>query len=112
MKFYVAIHRPNDYNHSTEITQEILKDIDQVNEEMVDAGVRVFVGGLKSQSQAKAIHRSANGSLTVMDGPYLETKEYIDGFWVLDVQSVEDAVEWGKKAATACRGCVEIRPFH
>lgn len=112
MKFYVAIHRPNNYDHSVEITREVMNEIDQVNDDMVDAGVRVFVGGLRSQSEAKAIHRSSDGTLTTTDGPYLETKEYIDGFWVLEVPSVEEAVEWGKKAAAACRGSVEVRPFH
>lgn len=112
MKFYVAIHRPSDYDHSIEITKEVINDIDHVNDEMVSAGIRVFVGGLRSQSEAIAIRRSSDGSLTTTDGPFLETKEYIDGFWVLDVQTIEEAVEWGKRAASACRGSVEIRPFH
>ncbi|MBL8069411.1 MAG: hypothetical protein JNM28_13265 [Armatimonadetes bacterium] len=112
MKFYVAIHRPTGYDHSVEITREVIDDIDQVNDEMVRAGIRVFVGGLRSPSEAKAIHRSSDGSLAITDGPFLETKEYIDGFWVLEVPTMEEAVEWGKKAAAACRGSVEVRPFH
>ena len=112
MKFYVAIHRPAHYDHSVEITKAVMDDIGQVNQEMVDAGVRVFVGGLQSRTNAKAIHRAADGELSVTDGPFLETKEYVDGFWVLEVASIEEAVEWGKKAAAACRGSVEVRPFH
>ena len=112
MRFYVAIHRPKDYNHSQDVTREVMNDIDKVNDDMVDAGIRVFVGGLRPQSESKSIHRGPDGTLTTTDGPYLETKEYIDGFWVLEVQTVEDAVEWGKKAAAACRGSVEVRPFH
>lgn len=112
MQVYVAIHRPADYDHSVEITRAVMDDIDRVNQEMVEAGVRVFVGGLQSPAKAKAIHRAADGKLSVTDGRYLETTEYIDGFWVLDVASIEEAVEWGKKAAAACRGAVEVRPFH
>lgn len=112
MKYYVAIHRPRNYDHSVEITREVMNDIDQLNDEMVDAGIRVLVGGLKPPKEAVAIHRSSDGTLKTTDGPYLETKEYVDGFWVLDVQTVEDAIEWGRKAATACRGSVEVRPFH
>ena len=112
MKFYVTIYRPHNYDHSVEITREVMDEIDKVNDEMVDAGIRAFVGGLLSPTKAKTIHRATDGSLSVTEGPYLETKEYIDGFWVLDVPSLEVAVEWGKKAATACRGSVEVRPFH
>lgn len=112
MKFYVAIHRPENYDHASEITREVMNDIDKVNQDMIDAGIRVFVGGLRSRSEAKSINRSADGSLSLTDGPFLETKEYIDGFWVLDLPSMDEAVEWGKKAAAACRGSVEVRPFH
>lgn len=112
MKFYVAIHRPDQYDHSVEITKAVIDDINQVNQEMIDAGIRVFVGGLQGRTNAKAIHRAPDGELSVTDGPYLETKEYVDGFWVLDLPSVEEAVEWAKKAAAACRGSVEVRPFH
>ncbi len=112
MKFNVSIHRPEFYDHATEITQDVMNDIDQVNQEMVDAGIRVFVGGLKCPTNAKSIHRGQDGKLSVIDGPYLETKEYVDGFWVLDVPNFEEAVEWGMKAAAACRGSVEVRPFH
>lgn len=112
MKCFVSIHRPEGYKHSEEITPEVMQDIDRVNQEMVDAGIRVFVGGLRSRTEAKAIRRSADGSLNVTDGPFLETKEYIDGFWVLEVPSLEEAVRWGQKAAAACRGSVEVRPFH
>ena len=112
MKFYVAIHRPDNYDHSVEITKAVMDDIDRVNDEMVEAGIRVFVGGLRSRSEAKSINRSADGTLAVADGVYLKTTDYVDGFWVLDLPTIDEAVEWGKKAAAACRGSVEVRPFH
>lgn len=112
MKFYVAIHRPENYDHSKEITREVMDNIDQVNQEMVDAGIRVFVGGLRNRAEAQSIHRADDGQLTLNTGPFLQTKDYVDGFWVLDLPTMGDAVEWGKKAAAACRGSVEVRPFH
>jgi hypothetical protein len=45
------------------------------------------------------------------EGQFLKVKQYVDGFWVLECESLEDALEWGKKAARACRGSVEVRPF-
>lgn len=112
MKFYVAIHRPEGYDHSVEITRAVMDEIDRVNQEMVDAGVRVFVGGLKSRDSAKSIIRAEDGSLTTAEGPYLKTTGYVDGFWVLEVGTIDEAVEWGRKAAAACRGSVEVRPFN
>ncbi len=111
MKFLVAIHRPNNYDHSI-ITPEIRSSIDLLNDEMVNAGVRVFVGGLRLPDEATTITRSNNGTLTTTDGPYLQSQGYVDGIWILDVATYEEAVEWGRRAASACQGSVEVRPFH
>jgi hypothetical protein len=58
------------------------------------------------------VRRKGGSELLVTDGPYLETKEHIGGFWVLELSSKDDAVEWGRKAAIACRAPVEIRAFN
>jgi len=50
--------------------------------------------------------------VTVTDGPYMKGAEHVAGFWVLDVSSHEEALEWGRKATIACRAPVEVRPFH
>ena len=55
--------------------------------------------------------RVREGRPIVSDGRYLETKEHIGGFWVLEVATEEEAVEWGRKAAIACRAPVEVRGF-
>jgi hypothetical protein len=47
----------------------------------------------------------------ITDGPYLETKEHIGGFWILEAASMEKALEWGRKAVIACRAPVEVRAF-
>ena len=56
--------------------------------------------------------RVKEGRPVVTDGPYLETKEHIGGFWVLSLATLDEAVEWGKKAAIACRAPVEVRAFN
>lgn len=111
MKYLVAIHRPTGYDGSLE-GPDMAQAIDDVNDEMVAKGIRVFVGGLQTETLAKGIRRSPDGTITVTDGPYLETKEHIGGFWVLECASQDEAVEWGRKAAVACRCSVEVRPFH
>lgn len=111
MKYVVAIYHPVGYDGKRE-DEEMTKGISALNQEMVDAGVRYVVGGLGSAGSARAITHGANGDLMVTDGPYLETKEIIGGFWILDVKDVDEAVMWAKKAAVACRTSVEIRDFY
>ena len=88
------------------------RDIDALNEEMVAAGVRIFVGGLSPASSARSLRTQPNGKVLVTDGPYTETKECIGGFWVLEAADLNEALAWGRKAAVACRAPVEVRPFN
>lgn len=109
-QYLVAIYRPDDYDPASEDTA--MRDgISALNREMIDANVRVFVGGMQPPGTARALHRKPDGSIHLTDGPFTETKEHIGGFWVLDVASIEEALEWGRKAASACRASVEVRPF-
>jgi hypothetical protein len=110
-QYLVAIHHPDDFEPGSE-SQTVHDEIAALNREMVAAGVRVFVGGLDSPGKAVAVRAKPAGGLVVTDGPYIETKEHIGGFWVLECASKDEAVEWGKKAAVACRAPVEVRPFN
>ncbi|MRW85649.1 hypothetical protein GJ698_16320 [Pseudoduganella sp. FT26W] len=110
-QYLVAIHHPDNYDPAAMEDAAMHHDIDVLNNEMVAAGVRVFVGGLRPVSNARSIRAQADGKATVTDGPYLEAKEHIGGFWVLEAQSLDEALEWGRKAAIACRAPVEVRPF-
>ena len=109
-QYLVAIHHPDNYDPSLE-DEAMHRDIDTLNEEMVAAGVRVFVGGLLPASSARSLRAQPNGKVLITDGPYLETNEHIGGFWVLEAASLDDALAWGRKAAVACRAPVEVRPF-
>jgi hypothetical protein len=109
-QYLVAIHHPDDYDPSTE-GEAVSRDIDTLNEEMVAAGVRVFVGGLTAASDARSLRAQPDGKVLVTDGPYLETKEHIGGFWVLEAANLDEALAWGRKAVIACRAPVEVRPF-
>jgi hypothetical protein len=111
-RFLAAIHRPNDCDPAVAVTAEMRRHIDTLNDEMVAAGVRVFVGGLQPTRTAKSLRRQPDGAVVVTDGTYLQADEYVDGFWVLDVADIDAAMEWGKKAAVACQASVEVRPFH
>ena len=70
------------------------------------------MGGLKRAHTAVSVRVKPDGKTLVTDGPYLETKEHIGGFWVLEAESLDAALAWGRKATIACRAPVEVRPFH
>ena len=107
-QYLVAIHHPDDYDPSVE-TEAMSRDIDALNDEMVAAGVRIFVGGLSAASSARSLRAQPDGKVLITDGPYLETKEHIGGFWVLEAADLDEALAWGRKAAVACRAPVEVR---
>lgn len=111
-RYLVAIHHPDDDDPSVAEDEAMGRDIDALNDEMKAAGVRIFVGGLKPASNAKSLRARPDGTVHVTDGPYTEAREHIGGFWVLEAADMDAAVEWGRKAAIACRAPVEVRPFH
>nr|WP_219341309.1 YciI family protein [Nevskia soli] len=109
-QYLVAIHHPDNYDPSAE-DESMVRDIDALNEEMAAAGARFFAGGLQSAPHAKSLRKQPGGQVVITDGPYLETKEHIGGFWILDAANMDEAVKWGRKAAAACRASVEVREF-
>jgi hypothetical protein len=109
-QYLVAIHHPDGYDGSLE-GEEMMRDIDVLNEEMQATGARLFAGGLRPVSDARSLRKQPDGKVLVTDGPYLETKELVGGFWIVEAANLEEAVEWGRKAVVACRAPVEVRPF-
>lgn len=107
-QYVVAIHLPDDYDPSVE-TEAMARDIDALNDEMEADGVRIFVGGLQPARSAKSLRAQPDGKVLITDGPYLETKEHIGGFWLLEAADLDEALVWGRKAAIACRAPVEVR---
>ncbi len=109
-QYLVAIHHPDNYDPSTE-DNAMIEDIRALNKEMIAAGVRLFAGGLSSASHAKSLRKRSENKVIVTDGPYLEAKEHIGGFWILEAPNTEQALEWGRRAVLACRAPVEVREF-
>jgi hypothetical protein len=109
-QYWVAIHHPDDYNGSLE-NEAMGRDIGALNEEMEEVGVRLFAGGLSSARHARSLRAQPDGEVFVTNGPYLETKEHVGGFWLLEAADMDKALAWGRKAAVACRAPVEVRAF-
>jgi hypothetical protein len=76
--------------------QQLLTEMTKFNEELVKAGVMIAGEGLQASSKGKRV-RFSDGKRKVIDGPFAETKELIAGFWLWQVKSIEEAVEWVKR---------------
>ena len=85
----------------------ILAEMGKFNEELVKAGVVVAMEGLKPTSSGARV-RFSGSKRTVIDGPFTEAKELIAGFWILDVKSREEAIEWIKRSPNPFEGESEI----
>jgi len=90
--------------------KKILTEMGAFNERLAEAGVLVAMGGLKASSHGKRVKFNGTERL-VIDGPFAETKELIAGYWVWQVKSMDEAVEWLKKAPFGGGTEVDIRPF-
>jgi hypothetical protein len=77
-------------------SEQLLTEMGKFNEELVKAGVMLAGEGLHPSSRGKRV-RFAGGKRTVIDGPFAETKELIAGFWLWQVKSMEEAIEWVKR---------------
>jgi hypothetical protein len=88
--------------------KEMFTAMGKFNEELVKAGIMLAGEGLQPSSKGKRV-RFSEGKPTVVDGPFTETKELIGGFWLWQVRSMEEAVEWLKRAPFRAGDEVEIR---
>ena len=107
-QYLVAIQHPENYDSSLE-GEAMIREIGALNEEMDAAGARFFAGGLESASQAKSLRKQPDGNVSITDGPYLEAKEHIGGFWILECADMDEALAWARKGVAATRGRVEVR---
>jgi hypothetical protein len=107
-QYLVAIYLPDDYDPSKE-GEAMMEEIHALNREMIAAAVRKFACGLSPASGARSLRRQPDGKVLVTDGPYVETKEHIGGFWILEAANLDEVLAWGRKAAVACRASVEVR---
>jgi hypothetical protein len=108
MKFMVIVKANKDSEAGIMPTRELLTAMGKYNEELVKAGVMLAGEGLHPSSKGKRI-KFSGGKHTITDGPFTETKELIAGFWLWQVRSMEEAVEWLKRSPFDGGAEVELR---
>jgi len=111
MRVIVMIRANKDTEAGVMPSEELLTAMGKYNEELVKAGVMLAGEGLHPSSKGSRV-KSSKGKITVTDGPFTETKELICGFWIWQVKSMEEAIEWAKRMPNPHNedGEVEIRP--
>ena len=95
---------------SMEAAEQAFADTGVFNQRIKDEGYFVFAGGLASASTASVVD-GTGPSPVITDGPYLETKEWIGGFWIIEAPDLDVALKLAAEGSKACRGVVEVRPF-
>jgi len=95
---------------SPEAMREAMAETERYNERLQAEGHWVFAGGLKAPSTAVVVDGQGTQPV-VTDGPYLESKEFIGGFWIIEAPDLDTALALAADASKACRGKVEVRPF-
>src|SRR4051794_23068855 len=110
MRFMVMVKANEDSEAGVMPSKELLTEMGNFNEEMVKAGVMLAGEGLQPSSKGARVHFSGKDR-TVVDGPFAEAKELIAGFWLIQVKSKEEAIEWVKRCPNPMEGesQIEIR---
>ena len=114
-RYMMSVYGPAEYDEnfgyaSREEMQQSMAETEAFNERLRNAGYWVFADGLEQATTASVVDALGEQPL-VADGPYLESKEHLGGFWVIDVPSRDVAMDLAAQASKACRGKVEVRAF-
>jgi hypothetical protein len=113
MKVMMIVKASKDSEAGVMPSEELLSAMGKYNEELMKAGVLLDLAGLKASSNGARV-KFSGGKPTVIDGPFAETKELIAGYWIIQVKSREEAIEWARRAPAphpGGEGEIEIRPF-
>jgi hypothetical protein len=110
-QYLLSVYQPDREPAADVDLEQIGRDLAVLNDEMKAAGAWVFSNGLHPASTATVV-RLQDGEMLTTDGPYLEGKEHLGGFTVVNAPDLDAALEWGRKLARATTLPVEVRPFH
>jgi hypothetical protein len=108
--YLLSIYQPDSEPPPPEFLEPVMRKLHVMNQELKAAGAWVFSRGLHAPSTATVV-RIRDRDIVTTDGPYIEGKEHIGGFWIIDVPDLDAALGWARKAAEATTLPIEVRPF-
>lgn len=110
-QYLISIYQPDGGTPPPDVLEAIGEKLHVLNEEIKGAGGWVFTGGLHPPSTATVVQAEGSGVL-ITDGPYLEGKEHIGGFWIVRAPDLDQALAWARRAAEILAPLpIEVRPF-
>jgi hypothetical protein len=107
-QYLVCNYMPDNFDPST-VTEAMIDEIHALNREMDAAGVTKFACGISPVADAKTVRKQPDGEVLVTDGPYMEAKEHIGGFWILEAANMDEALAWARKGAISPDAVGEVR---
>lgn len=110
-EYLLSMHYGQESSDVPDDLPEIMARVEALNEKLRQDDAWVWAGGLTPAPTAKVVHARHSGETLVTDGPFLETREALGGFWVIRASSMEAAVMWAAEASTALGIPVEVRAF-
>jgi hypothetical protein len=109
-RYLLSIYQPDGGLPQPEVLERVMRDVSALRQELKAAGAWVFGGGLYPPSTATVV-RFRDGDVLATDGPFVDGKEHIGGFSIIDAPDLDTALEWGQKLARATTLPIEVRPF-
>ena len=109
-QYLLTIYQPTGGVLPEDSLEPIMRDTQKVNQDMKDAGVWVFAGGLHPPTTATVL-RPEGGEVLTTDGPFTEAKEHVGGLTIIKAADLDEALDWGRRLAEATTLPIEVRPF-
>lgn len=109
MRFMMIVKASEDSEAGRLPTEQELAEMGAYNEQLVNAGVLLDGNGLQPSSTGVRVNFTGKGQSTVVDGPFTETKELVAGYWIIDVKSRDEAIEWARRVPFGPGGQIEVR---
>lgn len=109
-RYLLSIYQPAGPPPDGDFIAQVAADLHELNTELKSAGAWVFTGALHDPGVSTVV-RGGKRDTVITDGPYVEGKEHIGGFWIIDAADLDEALNWAQKATAATTLPIEVRPF-
>ncbi|BDZ46872.1 YciI family protein [Naasia aerilata] len=110
-QYLISLYQPDGVVPPPEFLEPVMQKLGGLQEEMTSAGAWVFSGGLHQPDTATVVRPQEGGAALLTDGPYVEAKEHVGGFWVVRADDLDGGLRWARKVSDITGLPVEIRPF-